>query len=59
MLAVAGRRLGTLAAGIALQAYIPDSYATQQRISHWARKRVSAGGAPVTIRLVKGANMEA
>jgi RHH-type proline utilization regulon transcriptional repressor/proline dehydrogenase/delta 1-pyrroline-5-carboxylate dehydrogenase len=46
-------------AGIALQAYIPDSFATQQRINAWARKRVAAGAAPVTIRLVKGANMEA
>ena len=45
-------------AGIALQAYIPDSFATQQRITEWARKRVAAGGAPATIRLVKGANME-
>jgi RHH-type transcriptional regulator, proline utilization regulon repressor / proline dehydrogenase / delta 1-pyrroline-5-carboxylate dehydrogenase len=46
------------AAGIALQAYIPDSFATQQRLTDWARKRVAAGGAPLTIRLVKGANME-
>jgi RHH-type proline utilization regulon transcriptional repressor/proline dehydrogenase/delta 1-pyrroline-5-carboxylate dehydrogenase len=46
-------------AGIALQAYIPDSYGTQQRINDWARKRVAASGSPVTIRLVKGANMEA
>src|SRR5215212_5836383 len=46
-------------AGIALQAYIPDSFATQQRINEWARKRVAAAGSPVTIRLVKGANMEA
>lgn len=46
-------------AGIALQAYIPDSFATQVRINEWARKRVAAGGSPVTIRLVKGANMEA
>ena len=46
-------------AGIALQAYIPDSFATQQRINAWARKRVAAGGSPVTIRIVKGANMEA
>jgi RHH-type proline utilization regulon transcriptional repressor/proline dehydrogenase/delta 1-pyrroline-5-carboxylate dehydrogenase len=45
-------------AGIALQAYLPDAYAVQQRISNWARARVRAGGAPVTIRLVKGANME-
>jgi RHH-type transcriptional regulator, proline utilization regulon repressor / proline dehydrogenase / delta 1-pyrroline-5-carboxylate dehydrogenase len=46
-------------AGIALQAYIPDSFATQQRINEWARARVAKGGSPVTIRLVKGANMEA
>ena len=46
------------AAGIALQAYIPDSFATQQRINAWARRRVAAGGAPATIRVVKGANME-
>ncbi len=46
-------------AGIALQAYIPDSFGTQQRINEWARNRVATGGSPVTIRLVKGANMEA
>jgi RHH-type proline utilization regulon transcriptional repressor/proline dehydrogenase/delta 1-pyrroline-5-carboxylate dehydrogenase len=46
-------------AGIALQAYIPDSFAVQREIAEWARQRVANGGAPVTIRLVKGANMEA
>ena len=46
-------------AGIALQAYIPDSFLTQQHINEWARKRVASGGSPVTIRIVKGANMEA
>lgn len=45
-------------AGIALQAYIPDSYLVEQLLLDWARGRVSAGGAPITIRLVKGANME-
>ena len=45
-------------AGIALQAYIPDSFATQQRLNAWARERVAAGGVPITIRVVKGANME-
>lgn len=50
--------LETIGAGIALQAYIPDSYAVQKRINDWARQRVAAGGHPVTIRLVKGANME-
>jgi RHH-type proline utilization regulon transcriptional repressor/proline dehydrogenase/delta 1-pyrroline-5-carboxylate dehydrogenase len=50
--------LKEVGAGIALQAYIPDSFLTQQRINAWARQRVAADGAPVTIRLVKGANME-
>ncbi len=45
-------------AGIALQAYIPDSYLIQQQLTEWARRRVASGGAPVTIRIVKGANME-
>lgn len=50
--------LEKVSAGIALQAYVPDSYRAQLRILDWARQRVAAGGAPVTIRLVKGANME-
>jgi RHH-type proline utilization regulon transcriptional repressor/proline dehydrogenase/delta 1-pyrroline-5-carboxylate dehydrogenase len=44
--------------GIALQAYVPDSALVQQQITQWAMQRVQAGGAPVTIRIVKGANME-
>jgi len=46
-------------AGIALQAYVPDSYRTLLELQDWARKRVAAGGGRITIRLVKGANMEA
>ncbi|MEC7696752.1 MAG: proline dehydrogenase family protein [Planctomycetota bacterium] len=45
-------------AGIALQAYLPDAYRVQQRLTHWALKRVKHGGSPITIRIVKGANME-
>jgi RHH-type proline utilization regulon transcriptional repressor/proline dehydrogenase/delta 1-pyrroline-5-carboxylate dehydrogenase len=45
-------------AGIALQAYLPDSHAWQQRLTEWAIKRVESGGQPIKIRLVKGANME-
>ena len=45
-------------AGIALQAYIPDSYLVQQAITEWAQTRIRRGGGPVTIRIVKGANME-
>lgn len=47
-----------VSAGIALQAYIPDSAAMQRTIHEWACARVARGGAPVVIRLVKGANME-
>ncbi|MGV3531309.1 MAG: proline dehydrogenase family protein, partial [Chthoniobacteraceae bacterium] len=52
------RGLEDVSAGIALQAYIPDSALTQRSINEWARARVAAGGAPVTIRIVKGANLE-
>ncbi len=45
-------------AGIALQAYLPDSFTVQQQLTDWARTRVAAGQAPITIRIVKGANME-
>lgn len=46
-------------AGIALQAYIPDSYRTLLELQAWARRRAASGGGRITIRLVKGANMEA
>lgn len=52
------RGLEQVSAGIALQAYLPDAFAVQRGINAWARARVQAGGAPVTVRLVKGANME-
>ena len=45
-------------AGIALQSYIPDSFRTLLRLQAWARERVAGGGGRITIRLVKGANME-
>ena len=45
-------------AGIALQAYVPDSWPAQQRLAAWALERAAAGGAPPTLRIVKGANME-
>jgi RHH-type proline utilization regulon transcriptional repressor/proline dehydrogenase/delta 1-pyrroline-5-carboxylate dehydrogenase len=50
--------LGHVRAGIALQSYIPDSYRTLLELQRWARGRVAAGGGRITIRLVKGANME-
>jgi len=45
-------------AGIVLQAYLPDSFPMQKRITEWAIKRIEDGGSPVKLRIVKGANME-
>jgi RHH-type proline utilization regulon transcriptional repressor/proline dehydrogenase/delta 1-pyrroline-5-carboxylate dehydrogenase len=45
-------------AGIALQSYIPDSFRTLLDIQQWALRRAAAGGGRITVRLVKGANME-
>ena len=50
--------LDTVNAGIVLQAYVPDSFDVQKQIIAWARERVRNGGAPITMRIVKGANME-
>ena len=44
-------------AGIVLQAYLPDSVAALAEVAAFARRRVDAGGAPVKVRLVKGANL--
>jgi RHH-type proline utilization regulon transcriptional repressor/proline dehydrogenase/delta 1-pyrroline-5-carboxylate dehydrogenase len=48
----------SLSAGIVVQAYIPDSYHWLLKLTDWAKDRVAAGGAPITVRIVKGANME-
>lgn len=44
-------------AGIVLQSYIPDSYLVQQDLTVWAMQRMAKGGAPIKIRIVKGANL--
>lgn len=45
-------------AGIVLQAYVPDSCRVQLALNEWARRRVAGGGTPITLRIVKGANLE-
>lgn len=45
-------------AGIVLQAYLPDSFSYLQDLQQWAKHRIKKGGAPIKIRIVKGANME-
>ena len=44
-------------AGIVLQAYLPDSHNIQKELTEWAKVRLKNGGAPIKIRIVKGANL--
>ncbi|GAB6859247.1 bifunctional proline dehydrogenase/L-glutamate gamma-semialdehyde dehydrogenase [Microbacterium xylanilyticum] len=46
-----------LEAGIVLQAYLPDALGAMIRLQEWAAKRVADGGAPIKVRVVKGANL--
>ncbi|MDR1504822.1 MAG: bifunctional proline dehydrogenase/L-glutamate gamma-semialdehyde dehydrogenase [Prevotella sp.] len=45
-------------AGIVVQAYLPDAGLFQERLLKFARKRYAEGGAPLKMRLVKGANLQ-
>jgi len=44
-------------AGIVLQAYLPDAWSFQTRLLEFAHRRLATGGAPIKMRLVKGANL--
>ncbi|APT93113.1 aldehyde dehydrogenase [Corynebacterium phocae] len=46
-----------LRAGIVLQAYLPDTFAALAELAEFAQQRVAGGGAPIKIRIVKGANL--
>src|SRR5262249_21807233 len=46
-----------LSAGIVLQAYLPDSHRAQRALTEWAIARRRRGGAPIKLRIVKGANL--
>jgi RHH-type proline utilization regulon transcriptional repressor/proline dehydrogenase/delta 1-pyrroline-5-carboxylate dehydrogenase len=46
-----------LEAGIVLQAYLPDALGAMQRLQNWASVRRARGGAPIKVRVVKGANL--
>ena len=46
-----------LPAGVALQAYLPDSHAALDELIAWARRRRATGGSWTRVRLVKGANL--
>ncbi|RHA38509.1 bifunctional proline dehydrogenase/L-glutamate gamma-semialdehyde dehydrogenase [Cellulomonas rhizosphaerae] len=43
--------------GIVLQAYLPDALAAYDELADLADERRTAGGAPLKVRLVKGANL--
>lgn len=45
-------------AGIVVQAYLPDAPLYHQRLLKIAKQRVAEGGAPLKMRLVKGANLQ-
>ena len=40
-----------------LQAYLPDSHRVQRDLTDWAVERSARGGAPIKLRIVKGANL--
>ena len=46
-----------LEAGIVVQAYLPDALAALIRLQEWAAARRARGGAPIKVRVVKGANL--
>lgn len=46
-----------LEAGIVLQAYIPDTLNAMKDLQKWAADRRARGGAPIKVRVVKGANL--
>jgi RHH-type proline utilization regulon transcriptional repressor/proline dehydrogenase/delta 1-pyrroline-5-carboxylate dehydrogenase len=45
-------------AGIVVQAYLPDAADYHKRLLDFAKKRFAEGGAPLKMRLVKGANLQ-
>ncbi|PXA70301.1 proline dehydrogenase family protein [Cryobacterium arcticum] len=50
-------KLLNLEAGIVLQAYLPDALGALQGLTQWAQSRRAGGGAPIKVRVVKGANL--
>ncbi|MDC4232589.1 bifunctional proline dehydrogenase/L-glutamate gamma-semialdehyde dehydrogenase [Actinomyces sp. B33] len=46
-----------LRAGIVLQAYLPDTLDVMKDLQEWAAARRARGGAPIKVRVVKGANL--
>lgn len=56
---VLGREsLRTYYGGIVLQAYLPEALGAMKRLNAFAQERLEHGGAPVKVRVVKGANLQ-
>jgi hypothetical protein len=49
--------LRSYSAGIVLQTYLPDALGAMTHLQQWAAERVAGGGAPIKVRVVKGANL--
>lgn len=52
------KSLQSYSGGIVLQAYLPESVAAMKRVQNFSAARVKNGGAPVKVRVVKGANLQ-
>ena len=50
-------QFSNLTGGIVLQAYLPDALRVMIDLQQWAHMRVLDGGAPIKVRVVKGANL--
>src|SRR5262249_60256087 len=46
-----------LAGGAVLRACLPESFRVQRALTEWAMARGERGGAPIKLRIVKGANL--
>ncbi len=55
--ALADERVAGVRAGVVLQAYLPDSCGLLRELQTLAQAHVARGGAPLRVRLVKGANL--
>lgn len=52
------KSLKSYTGGIVLQAYLPEALEALKKISAFAAARVKSGGAPLKVRVVKGANLQ-
>lgn len=55
---LAQEEFADLTAGITIQAYLPEALTNYDRLLAFAKRRIEQGGAPLKVRLVKGANMQ-